>query len=186
MANQSESLRLADQPVAIKTQTSRGAVSGGSMNHETAETGVAALNASFEDSQSGIKLMPIACEQLSEAEKQSVNECKAFDKYEVDYGLSDSEESVNLNDVVSHILKDKACDDGNRQKQRRLRLTADQIAILEAEFQKNANWTSKDMAKLSTRLAVEKSKIYKWNWDRKRKELASQGATDHAATSIDE
>lgn len=130
--------------------------------------------------------MPIACDQLSESEKQSVNECKAFDKSDLDYGLSDSEESVNLNDVVSHILKDKACDDGNRQKQRRLRLTADQIGVLETEFQKNANWTGRDMAKLSTRLAVEKSKIYKWNWDRKRKELASQGATSAAPMSIDE
>lgn len=130
--------------------------------------------------------MPIACDQLSESGKQSVNECKAFDKSDLDYGLSDSEESVNLNDVVSHILKDKACDDGNRQKQRRLRLTADQIGVLETEFQKNANWTGRDMAKLSTRLAVEKSKIYKWNWDRKRKELASQGATSAAPTSIDE
>ena len=130
--------------------------------------------------------MPIACDQLSESEKQSVNECKAFDKSDLDYGLSDSEESVNLNDVVSHILKDKACDDGNRQKQRRLRLTADQIGVLETEFQKNANWTGRDMAKLSTRLAVEKSKIYKWNWDRKRKELASQGAASAAPMSIDE
>lgn len=138
--------------------------------------------------------MPIACDQLSASEKQSVNECKAFDKSDLitnaylslDYGLSDSEESVNLNDVVSHILKDKACDDGNRQKQRRLRLTADQIGVLETEFQKNANWTGRDMAKLSTRLAVEKSKIYKWNWDRKRKELTSQGATSAAPMSIDE
>ena len=42
------------------------------------------------------------------------------------------------------------------------------------------------MAKLSTRLSVEKSKIYKWNWDRKRKELASQGPTSSAAMDIDE
>ena len=98
--------------------------------------------------------------------------------------MSDSEGSVNLNDIVSHILKDKACDDGNRTKQRRLRLTGDQIAILESEFQKNANWTSKDMVKLSTRLAVEKSKIYKWNWDRKRKELASQGPTNFSTSAV--
>ena len=49
--------------------------------------------------------------------------------------------------------------------------------MLEVEFQKNANWTGKDMAKLGRKLDVQKSKIYKWNWDRKRKELAGPGQT---------
>ena len=53
---------------------------------------------------------------------------------------------------------------------RRQRLTADQHRMLEAEFQKDANWTIRKTRELSTKLALDRTKIYKWNYDRKRKQ----------------
>ena len=39
----------------------------------------------------------------------------------------------------------------------------------------NANWSSREIAKLSKRLGLSRSKIYKWNWDRKRKTIEQDG-----------
>ena len=89
------------------------------------------------------------------------------DEAEVD-GLS---EYSNLNQAVSDILKNRRCEIGDEfSKRRRQRLTNEQHEILEFEFEKNPDWSDKVfMKQLSKRLHLSKSKIYKWNWDRKRK-----------------
>ena len=81
-----------------------------------------------------------------------------------------------MNRLVSSILKNKKNDlDDAMSKKRRQRLTHEQQVLLEQEFQKQADWSKPGHLKeLSKRLGLPKSKIYKWNWDRKRKELNSQ------------
>lgn len=65
-------------------------------------------------------------------------------------------------------------DDGISKKHRQ-RLSYEQARILEQEFQKQSDWSKQGILKaLSRRLGLPKSKIYKWNWDRKRKELQNQ------------
>ena len=48
---------------------------------------------------------------------------------------------------------------------------------MEQEFLRQPDWSRRGVLhNLSKRLGLQKSKIYKWNWDRKKKELASQKA----------
>ena len=81
----------------------------------------------------------------------------------------------NLNRAVSAILKNRKSEfDDSSFKKRRQRLTYEQSFVLEQEFLKNPDWSSRNfLTKLAKRLCLQKSKIYKWNWDRKKKDLAS-------------
>ena len=54
------------------------------------------------------------------------------------------------------------------------RLTEDEKEILEQEFQKNPNWGKVTIRKLAERLDLDRTKIYKWNWDRKKMELSNK------------
>lgn len=80
-----------------------------------------------------------------------------------------------MNRVVSSILRTKQNDDEEhgQSRKRRQRLTYEQMDVLEHEFLKNTDWSEPGLIKkLSQRLGLPKSKIYKWNWDRKRKDLS--------------
>lgn len=87
----------------------------------------------------------------------------------------------NMNREVSEILKNRKNDaDDCSVKKRRHRLTFEQQRILEAEFQKQPNWSRPGLLKkLSERLGLSKGKIYKWNWDRKKKELIGRTTSTH-------
>ena len=41
---------------------------------------------------------------------------------------------------------------------------------LEAEFARSQNWTQAQVTVLAARVGMERTKVYKWWWDRKRKE----------------
>ena len=56
-----------------------------------------------------------------------------------------------------------------QKKKKRLILNDDQIQILEQNYQVNPNWSNETIVMLSERLGVTRTKIYKWNWDRKKK-----------------
>ena len=90
-----------------------------------------------------------------------------------------------MNRVVSSILRNRKNDaDDGLSKKRRQRLTNEQQMVLEQEYQKKADWSSPGALKdLSRRLGLPKSKIYKWNWDRKRKEINSQAALSQVSNS---
>ena len=61
-----------------------------------------------------------------------------------------------------------------RPKRNRKLFKASEQAILEAEFQKSSQW-SKELTKiLSERLGVKRLKIYKWNYDRQKREAQAQ------------
>ena len=53
-------------------------------------------------------------------------------------------------------------------------LGLEQTEILEKHFQENPNWTNKEIMSLSKQFNTPSKKIYKWNWDRKKKELEKQ------------
>ena len=50
-----------------------------------------------------------------------------------------------------------------------------QIDLLERAYQQNANWGNQEFDELAERLNISRSKVYKWNWDRKKKDLAVLG-----------
>ena len=59
---------------------------------------------------------------------------------------------------------------GDRTSRQRLR--SEQIAMLEVEYQRNPNWHSSFITSLAQRLQLNRTKVYKWSWDRKKKEEA--------------
>ena len=74
---------------------------------------------------------------------------------------------VTAAETQSPSQKPKA---SNKGVIRRQRLTAEQHRLLEAEFQKDPNWSIKKTRELSVNLDLDRTKIYKWNYDRKRKQ----------------
>ena len=53
----------------------------------------------------------------------------------------------------------------------RIRLSQDQIAFLELEFQKDANFSSTRVTKVAERIGLPRTKVYKWTWDRRQQQL---------------
>ena len=78
-----------------------------------------------------------------------------------------------MNRLVSYILRNRKIDPSDLLcRKRRQRLSLEQQLILENEFQKHTDWSKPGVLKdISKRLGLPRSKIYKWNWDRKRKDL---------------
>ena len=54
----------------------------------------------------------------------------------------------------------------------RTRMTYEQKEYLKARFDENPNWSAADIERLSMQLGLGQTKIYKWNWDEKKKVLA--------------
>lgn len=40
---------------------------------------------------------------------------------------------------------------------------------MEDEFTENPHWSNDDVEKISKKLGLSKAKVYKWNWDQKKK-----------------
>ena len=55
------------------------------------------------------------------------------------------------------------------KKSKRKRKNKGQIKKLEDEFNKNPHWSNDDVDKISRDLKLDKSQVYKWNWDQKKK-----------------
>lgn len=62
-------------------------------------------------------------------------------------------------------------------KLRRIRLNFNQLTILEQEFSRNADWDRAIVTRLATRLNMTNTKVYKWHWDRVRKEQQDSQTT---------
>ena len=65
------------------------------------------------------------------------------------------------------------CQSSNKANVVRSRLNYEQTRQLEAEFERNANWSPPFVTMLAERVGLKRSKVYKWAWDRKRRMLAS-------------
>jgi hypothetical protein len=59
----------------------------------------------------------------------------------------------------------------NLPKQKRFmrRMDNEQEAVLFAEYDRDSNWTNSHVDKLASRLGLTRTKVYKWNWDRRNK-----------------
>lgn len=55
-----------------------------------------------------------------------------------------------------------------REFQRRKRLTREQLRLLLIEFERDSSWTKKQVAHFAARMGLERVKVYKWGWDRKK------------------
>jgi hypothetical protein len=51
------------------------------------------------------------------------------------------------------------------------RKNMDQVKILQNEYIKNPDWTRCFMKQLSEKVGLKASQVYKWNWDKKKKEI---------------
>ena len=51
------------------------------------------------------------------------------------------------------------------------RLKPCQVAVLETSFTEGANWSKQKTQELADRLELTCKRVYKWNWERKKKEL---------------
>ena len=49
-------------------------------------------------------------------------------------------------------------------------MTAEQTAAMEAEWQRDLTWTSTRISSIAKSLGLGRTKVYKWTWDRKKKE----------------
>ena len=45
---------------------------------------------------------------------------------------------------------------------------------MEMEYQRDSTWTSIRIKQLSIRLDLDRTKVYKWTWDRSKKEKAQE------------
>lgn len=61
-----------------------------------------------------------------------------------------------------------------KKKKSRKVLTLEKLEMLELQFQKNPVWNNELIEWIADRLTIPRSKVYKWNWDRKKKEVSRQ------------
>ena len=55
------------------------------------------------------------------------------------------------------------------------RLKPCQVAVLETSFTEGASWSKQKIQELADRLQLTNKRVYKWNWERKKKELRGKG-----------
>ena len=93
-----------------------------------------------------------------------------------------SKKGCDYNDMVDEIIA-ISCNSGKKEtteeqfetaqskliirNRRKLRKT--EIGLLNEEFEKNPNWDKKFIAKLAKKVGLPYYKVYKWNWDQKKK-----------------
>ena len=52
-------------------------------------------------------------------------------------------------------------------------MTSSHTELLETEFQYSANWSKSKISELAVRLSLKRAKVYKWLYDRRKRELAA-------------
>ena len=60
---------------------------------------------------------------------------------------------------------------------RRTRLDSHQTNVLESEYQLNVRWRTHHISSLAQRLGISHAKVYKWNYDKRKKDAAAAQAT---------
>ncbi len=69
----------------------------------------------------------------------------------------------------------------DKMPRKRKRLTQEVAKILEANYLRNANWDVKTIAALAVQLNLTQTKVYKWRWDRHKKEIIRCSLLQNAA-----
>ena len=74
-------------------------------------------------------------------------------------------------DEIVETANGEDFDDSFYKKKKRWQLTKEQVWVLENEFKSNHNvWAKSKYLEFSRILKVPLSKLYKWNWDRRKKQ----------------
>jgi hypothetical protein len=166
-------------PVEQKSQHTPYKTSEGELAPQLQRDGFHVSNIRVQDMQQEMRVtplsVPITITMVDNDNSSRANNLShaSFKAIQEEAECSASSIGSNMNRVVSEILKNRKSDpDDAMSKKRRQRLTYDQQQFLETEFRKQSDWSSKGfLSALAKRSGLSKSKIYKWNWDRKKKEL---------------
>ena len=105
----------------------------------------------------------------NEASKSS--KTSLIDSFDVTSLLSNYD-GVDLNEKVSKILllgQGKEDEKGKGSLRRRTRMTKSQTDVLEKYYLRYGNFTETILKHLNKKMKLPKSKLYKWNWDRRNK-----------------
>ena len=71
-----------------------------------------------------------------------------------------------------------------QQKRKRKILDAQQIRGLEEAFLSNANWSNEKICQLAEQFDITTTKVYKWNWDRKRKQMEQSDGGSNSERNV--
>lgn len=104
-------------------------------------------------------------EQPSKTVNQQKAETIVFEeeKFEIQDAENDDDNDDNDNEEVRP--------NDEKMPRKRKRLTQEVARILEVNYQRNANWDVKTIAALAVQLDLTQTKVYKWRWDRHKKEI---------------
>lgn len=84
--------------------------------------------------------------------------------------VMDDSAALNDSSQVKERRSPLAAGQGARtEKARRHRLKKTEKAFLETEYLKCANWSKDHVTQIAKRLAINRTKVYKWHWDRRKK-----------------
>lgn len=115
--------------------------------------------------------------KLEEETKDVVHQPHARDAESDLNGMHES------NDSSSESKMNDAQESG--KKLRRRRMTFEQAETLEHEWRKDQAWTSQRISSIAKRLGLNRTKVYKWTWDRRKKKDESSEATLTRNLSMD-
>ena len=73
----------------------------------------------------------------------------------------------NITKIIDNIID--LADSQDLAKLDRKVLNCEDLAILEEEFKKDPNWNKDKQFEIGKVLNVPALKVYKWNWERKKK-----------------
>lgn len=87
----------------------------------------------------------------------------------VNFPNNESVDPTTPNPPSKTTTKSEETKRGGKNKNKRKRKTKAQVKKLEEEFAKNPHWTNEDVEKISRDMKLDRSQVYKWNWDQKKK-----------------
>lgn len=103
------------------------------------------------------------CETASHTTGESLHEDADLSNGSNDFDISEffcSKKQVSLQTTASYTRKNKDCNTI------RLKKNFDQIQVLELEYTKDPQWDKTKMMKLSKKVGLTFSQVYKWHWDK--------------------
>ena len=81
--------------------------------------------------------------------------------------------ATTLRPQYNSVVKQGASALHKKRKVPRHRLNHEQRQFLEQRFRRNPNWSTEFVKELANRLNITFQKVYKWNWDRRQKEIGN-------------
>ena len=66
---------------------------------------------------------------------------------------------------------------------RRMRLNNQQRSFLEHQYLQNQDWSKQEISQFASHLGMPFTKVYKWKWERKKKDGHAAPVTDISALS---